>query len=63
MAMLARDSRRTNTHRVGLIVEARAVVEAVGLRRVAPHRVADAVDAHRVAEIAVALESWMIQNV
>ena len=55
--MLAGGSWWTQTHRVGLVVDARAVVEAVGLRCVAPHRVADAVDAHRVAEIAVALES------
>ena len=57
MAMLAGGSWWTQTHRVGLVVDARAVVEAVGLRCVAPHRVADAVDAHRVAEIAVAFES------
>ena len=61
--MFAVDSRWAMTYGVRLIVDARAVVKTVGLRRVAPHRVADAVDAHRVAEIAVALESWMIQNV
>ena len=53
--MLSSHSRQTSTFAVGAAVQAGSAIEAVSLASRTPLRVADAVDALREAEVAIAL--------